>query len=260
MLKKAVATNKFLIAVYVFDTVFFQKQYSFVRTGKFRTRFLIETLVELEQKLSTYNIPLFVYTDVSSTVFKKLQNNFIIENLVYQEDNTFDEIRIENKVLKEFSNETQIVKVNNQYLYNPEQIDQVFKNGIPKSFSSFRKKVEKKLVVQNNVTYQISSQEKLYDSELDFPSIQACETPVFSAFPFKGGEDEALKRIDSYFFKTQAVKSYKFTRNQLLGLDYSTKFSSWLANGSVSAKTVYWKLIEFENKIEIQLRAVGLYL
>lgn len=32
----------------------------------------------------------------------------------------------------------------------------------------------------------------------------------------------------------------------MVGEDYSTKFSPWLANGSLSAKTIYWKIREYE--------------
>jgi deoxyribodipyrimidine photo-lyase len=72
--------------------------------------------------------------------------------------------------------------------------------------------------------------------------------PTKTAFPFHGGESEALKRIDEYFFKSKKVAVYKKTRNGLIGKDYSTKFSPWLANGSLSAKTIYWKIKDFENE------------
>jgi deoxyribodipyrimidine photo-lyase len=35
----------------------------------------------------------------------------------------------------------------------------------------------------------------------------------------------------------------------LLGADYSSKFSPWLANGSLSPKTIYWELKQFEREI-----------
>jgi len=38
-----------------------------------------------------------------------------------------------------------------------------------------------------------------------------------SAFPFFGGETEALKRLEHYFWKTDAVAVYKETRNGLIG-------------------------------------------
>uniref|UniRef100_A0A671L8Z5 Cryptochrome DASH-like n=1 Tax=Sinocyclocheilus anshuiensis TaxID=1608454 RepID=A0A671L8Z5_9TELE len=52
-----------------------------------------------------------------------------------------------------------------------------------------------------------------------------------SAFPCRGGETEALARLKHYFWDTNAVATYKENRNGMIGVDYSTKFSPWLALG-----------------------------
>ena len=52
-----------------------------------------------------------------------------------------------------------------------------------------------------------------------------------SAFPFVGGETSGLERLHHYLWKSHSVETYKETRNGLLGVDYSTKFSPWLAIG-----------------------------
>lgn len=54
---------------------------------------------------------------------------------------------------------------------------------------------------------------------------------------FKGGEDAALSRLNSYL-KSGALYTYKETRNELLGQDNSSKFSPWLAQGSLSIRTI----------------------
>ncbi|KAI9337480.1 cryptochrome DASH-like protein [Obelidium mucronatum] len=59
-----------------------------------------------------------------------------------------------------------------------------------------------------------------------------------SAFPFAAGEESALNRIKNYFEDTQRIRSYKETRNELIGSEYSSKLSPFLAFGSVSASTV----------------------
>ena len=71
-----------------------------------------------------------------------------------------------------------------------------------------------------------------------------------SAFPFSGGEKAAQARIDHYFFSTDHVAQYKETRNGLIGLDYSTKLSAWLANGCISARTVCHQLITYEKTVQ----------
>ena len=40
---------------------------------------------------------------------------------------------------------------------------------------------------------------------------------------------------------------YKETRNQLIGMDYSSKFSAWLALGCISARDIAAQLNEYEN-------------
>jgi deoxyribodipyrimidine photo-lyase len=51
------------------------------------------------------------------------------------------------------------------------------------------------------------------------------ETDERTAFPFSGGENEALKRLHHYFSETKKLSQYKETRNGLVGTDYSSKFS-----------------------------------
>ena len=54
-----------------------------------------------------------------------------------------------------------------------------------------------------------------------------------------------LRHVQQYFERKLAHR-YKATRNQLSGLDYSTKFSVWLASGALSARMLYKQLQDFE--------------
>ncbi len=69
-----------------------------------------------------------------------------------------------------------------------------------------------------------------------------------SAFPFKGGETSALARLKFYLWDTRAVEQYKITRNGLLGSEYSTKFSPWLAFGSISPRRIFYELKKYERE------------
>lgn len=53
-------------------------------------------------------------------------------------------------------------------------------------------------------------------------------------------------RHTQQYFERKLAHSYKATRNQLSGLDYSTKFSVWLASGALSARMLYKQLQDFE--------------
>lgn len=67
-----------------------------------------------------------------------------------------------------------------------------------------------------------------------------------SAHPFVGGSKAGHERVD-HLIESGSMSSYKDTRNGLLGLDFSTKLSAWLALGCISARQVHWKLLDFEN-------------
>ena len=56
--------------------------------------------------------------------------------------------------------------------------------------------------------------------------------------------------MEEYFWKNKKLSFYKNTRNGLLGTDYSSKFSPWLANGSLSPKTIYWEIKRYEKEIQ----------
>ncbi len=65
---------------------------------------------------------------------------------------------------------------------------------------------------------------------------------------FKGGETAALARLKHYLWDTDALATYFDTRNGMLGADYSTKFSPWLAHGCLSPRTVAAECARYEKE------------
>ena len=81
------------------------------------------------------------------------------------------------------------------------------------------------------------------ESDLGFTEEEVKETSVQDkriCYKFVGGEEAGLKRLDEYVHTKRAVSKYATTRNNLIGANYSSKLSPWLANGSVSPRQVYW--------------------
>lgn len=69
---------------------------------------------------------------------------------------------------------------------------------------------------------------------------------AISAHPFKGGETRVLARVE-HLIKTGAMSDYKETRNGLIGEDFSTKFSAYLALGCISARQIHEELVKLED-------------
>lgn len=82
------------------------------------------------------------------------------------------------------------------------------------------------------------------------PSEPLAELDARSSLTFSATQDFAgtrggIKHTQQYF-ERKLAHSYKATRNQLSGLDYSTKFSVWLASGALSGRMLYQQLQAFE--------------
>ena len=66
---------------------------------------------------------------------------------------------------------------------------------------------------------------------------------------FVGGATAGEKRLHGYMTGPKdPIVTYKETRNGMLGSDFSTKFSPWLANGTLSPKVIFAKILEWEEQ------------
>lgn len=67
-----------------------------------------------------------------------------------------------------------------------------------------------------------------------------------SAHPFLGGESAAHERLN-HTIQSGSMTAYKATRNGLLGTDFSSKLSAWLALGCLTARQIHASLLAFED-------------
>ncbi len=65
-----------------------------------------------------------------------------------------------------------------------------------------------------------------------------------------GGEEEGLKRLHFYTFESELLTGYRWTRNRSQGLDYSSKFSPYLALGCLSPREIYRVVKKYEQEIK----------
>lgn len=243
------------IAVYCFDPrQFSETKYGFKKTEKFRAKFLLETISVLKKNLLEKNISLLIYFDKPENVFQEVISEYEISTIFTQKEWTSEENEITNKIKHQIPT-IKFIEIYDQFLFHPEDIPYQNIKDLPQVFTVFRKECEKKVAVRKTVSIEVKSIENLIENKTSIPTLKELGFDDFeihknSAFPFKGGENQALQRIENYFFETQNLSQYKQTRNGLMGSDYSSKLSAWLANGSISARTIYWKVKEYENEIE----------
>ena len=230
---------------------FLLTKYGFKKTEKYRAKFLLETISDLKSQLDTLNISLIITHKDFDKSIKEIINNYEITNIYTQTEWTRDELKEESFIPDKIN----LIKDFDQFLFSPNDVKGLYDN-IPRGFSNFRKKCEKYLSVNDilSIPNSLNPDNKiLYDysiptlSDLGFEDFDLHKDSVFR---FKGGETNAKDRIKNYFFDTRNVSRYKLTRNGLIGEDYSSKFSPWIANGSVSVKYIFKLLKEYETKVE----------
>lgn len=252
-LTNAAKENEKVIAVYFFDPkLFANDEFGFKKTAKFRAKFLIETLRDLKENLAQLNISLLTFLESPENRISELCSQFQISNVYTQKEWTSEEIKTNTAIKKTLQNQINWVEDYDQFLFHPDTVSQNF-NNIPNVFTAFRKKLEKYVKIQEENNPDKLPKENLVENPTRIPNLEELGFVDFgvskkTAFPFSGGESSALARLENYFFESKKVSVYKKTRNGLIGVDYSTKFSAWLANGSISAKTIYWKLKEYEKE------------
>jgi len=116
---------------------------------------------------------------------------------------------------------------------------------VPEVFTQFRKQVEKSSAVYDpmdplgQLPPLPSSLEPGILTSLDQLDLAAPELDDRGVLPFHGGETAGLARLRDYIWEAGCLKAYKQTRNGMLGANYSSKFSAWLALGCLSPRRVY---------------------
>ena len=253
VLDAALKSDKHIHAVYCFDPRHFEiTSYGFKKTDKFRSKFLIETISDLKQSLLKLHINLHVFQEKPELAIPRLVESYAIDEIHLQKEWTSEEVKVLENLRNAIPSHVTIFEVYNQFLYHPEDIQMEFKE-VPKVFTDFRKHLEKQVSVRKALPASSDNKQIINLDETSIPTLKDLGCDDFemhpnSAFPFKGGETSALERLRNYFFVTKKLGFYKKTRNGLIGADFSSKFSPWLANGSISPKTIYWEVKRFEDE------------
>ena len=252
-LVKAIAISENVIPVYCFDESHFETtSYGFKKTGSFRAQFLLESLQDLDARLRTLGSGLLILRGKPEIEIPKIVNQFKAQKVFAKREVAFEERQTEKKVQDElFKLRCELEKISTSTLYHAEDLPFSIKD-IPDVFSNFRKKTEK----DSEIRAPFESPTKINSpkiSALQLPTLEdlgLAKTTIDSraVIQFKGGETEAIQRLHHYFYDTQCLSSYKETRNGMVGADYSSKFSAWLAMGCISARFIYAEIKKYEKQ------------
>ena len=245
-----------VIPVYVFDERQFQTTtLGFKRAGAFRAKFLLESVEDLRNNLRKIGSDLIIRVGKPEDILAKMAAEWQAAAVYASKEVTQEETTIEarlSKRIKPLNIEIELIWIATLYHARdlPFQI-----NFLPDVFTEFRKKVERSAKIRT--TFDAPKQlPKVGNIDLGtMPTLQDLgfeENPELdkrSVLPFKGGESEALNRLNEYFWEKDLLKTYKETRNGLIGGDYSSKFSAWLSLGCISPRKIYEEVKKYEKEV-----------
>jgi deoxyribodipyrimidine photo-lyase len=250
---KAIAQSEQIIPVYCFDDSHFETtKYGFKKTGSYRAQFLSESLQNLHANLRELGSGLIILKGKPEVEIPKIVQHYKAQKVFAKREVAFEEKRTEKLVLEElYKLRCELETLSTSTLYHAEDLPFSIKD-IPDVFSNFRKKTEKDAIIRkafdkptiiNSPEIPVLNLPNLSDLGLEFSEMDAR-----AAIKFKGGETEAISRLNHYFYDTKCLSNYKETRNGMVGSDYSSKFSAWLAMGCISPRYIYEEIKKYEKQ------------
>lgn len=250
-LTKAIQHSSSVIPVYCINpNEFTQTKFGFKKTGKYRAKFLLESLKDLDTQLREYRSGLVVVQGKPEEELPRVARLYNAKNVYAKKEVTTDEKKEEERVVAALWKQGCLVETfSTSTLYHAEDLPFPLR-GIPDVFTTFRKKIEKEAGIRPVFDKPETIPSPIIP-DMELPTLEelGLDTPEpdsRAVMDFKGGETEGLKRLKEYIFETRAIENYKETRNGMVGKNYSSKFSAWLAMGCLSPREVYHEVKKYE--------------
>lgn len=251
---RALRSGAQVIPLYCFDPrQFGTTSFGFPKTGAFRTQFLLEAIADLRNSLRSLGSDLVIRWGQPETIIPQLVKDLDIAAVHAHQEVTSEEVAVEQAVEQSLSKlGVRFQTFWGSTLYHRDDLP--FEPAqLPEVFTQFRKAVEK----QSSVNPTLPTPSKL----IGLTDVDTGEMPTLSGLgldeptiddravlPFKGGESAGQERLATYIWKNDCLRRYKHTRNGLLGADYSSKFSPWLALGCLSPRYVFEEVQGYEDQ------------
>ncbi|KAL9230453.1 hypothetical protein vseg_005800 [Gypsophila vaccaria] len=237
--------------------------FGFEKTGALRAKFLIECLADLRKNLQKHGLNLLIRHGKPEDVLPALAGTFGAHTIYAQKETCSEELSVETRVqkgLQKLSGQVtgqnigkgpklQLVWGSTLYHLDDLPFDA---RDLPDVYTQFRKSIESKCTIRGciKIPASLGPPPEIEDWG-SIPSVEQLSLHYEKAdrgLAFIGGESAALSRVHEYFWKKDLLKTYKETRNGMLGPDYSTKFSPWLASGSLSPRLIYAEVKKYERE------------
>jgi len=239
-LQRTIANGEQIGFVYVIE----DRNWQFA--AQWRRKFLLESVVALRKRVQDLGSDLILLRGKAEERIPELCRELGIETVFAMGDPAYDEQKIERQISDRGIN----LKLGwDGFLLHPEDYAQ-WPAQLPDVFTAFRNKVEKNLTIRPVLPEPVHLVHirplSVWEWPLEGDELLKLTPDSRSAYPFKGGELQASLRLKHYLWGSDTVTTYFDMRNGLIGTEYSTKLSAWLALGCISPRQIYGELKRYE--------------
>lgn len=234
------------------ETTFQKRNYGFRKADIIRYKFLQQCVVDLKDRLESLKCHLIIGEISAVQMLPKLVDAYQITDIYAEEEYASEELNLIENVKKVLP-KTKFHFTWGKTLYHKDDIP--FTIGkIPLTSKAYRIPTGQQAEPRNRFDYPTNLKGIKGIESNEFPSYETYgfnKTEYDRANPFvAGGETAALERLEYYTFKSELLTGYRWSRNKSDGLDYSSKFSPYLALGCISPREIYEKVKDYEAKIK----------
>jgi deoxyribodipyrimidine photo-lyase len=248
----ALAHNDEVIPLFVIDPRLFdgKTSYGLDRTGKYRKRFILESLMDLRNNLRSKGSELYVRVGEPELIIPEIARLTKTSYVYCNRERTRDEVLVQDELEKNLWVIGQEMRYyRGKMLYYTADLPFPVTH-CPDTFTLFRKEVEKFVKVREPLPTPVSLPQLSVDIDPgDIPDVDSTGAEVNLEY-LRGGETAALRELNYYLWETDHIADYKETRNGLLGRDYSSKFSVHLSKGTLSPKLIYSEIKKYESEVK----------
>ncbi len=246
-----------IIPIYVFDPRLFSgtSSYGFSKTGKYRAKFILESIQDLRQSFQKLGGDLVVRIGNPEEEVFKLANKVQASWVFCNRERTDEEIKVQDALERNlWKIGIELHYFRGKMLYYTQDLPFPVSH-CPDVFTQFRKEVERFIPIREPLPSptRITMPSDIALNYGDMPSMKDLGQEDFkcdarAAIQFKGGETEGLARLEEFIWEKDHLRHYKETRDGLLGANYSSKLAPWLSQGCLSPKKVYFEIKKYERK------------
>ncbi|MEY2985309.1 MAG: Cryptochrome, partial [Cyanobacteriota bacterium] len=243
-----------IAAVYCYDPrQFALTQWGFPKTGAVRASFLKAAVDNLATNLRALGNRLWVTAGLPEVIIPQIASQIQARTVYFQREVTQEEIRVEQQLIQALLRHgIEAQGFWGTTLYHPDDLGMALQD-LPDLFTHFRQQVERQPISVRPPfpTPQCLPPSPSLELTLPTPTVDwfpAIKTDPRGVMSFQGGETAGLTRLQDYIWQNDRLKIYKETRNGMLGADYSSKFSPWLALGCLSPRLIYREVKRYETE------------